>query len=363
MKTISKLVILFILLGGLTTHLSCNDDDDPPPPETPVEGTDILTFTIEDQVGDAVIDTDIHTVDVQVALGTSLSDLTATYTISSGATALPPSGTSQNYNDDLRIRVTDDDGVTYQDWTVNVTVQAPPANDATEILLFKFDEQTSLAVFDRTNHTIEIEVVNGAVLTNLIPRFKLSSGAISVPLSGIALDFSAPVTIGVTAEDGVTAQDWTVTTTVEEAGLGTKADILYFTAEGATHDATISLDSRTVTLEVAAGTNLADLTALFTLSPGAISIPPSGASLNFGGGPVTIKVTSEDGKTVKDWNVTVYAEDEFDPALFCQQNLCEDDEDRQIACRLALIECLSDDTEINYEECVLLALFACNLGN
>jgi hypothetical protein len=120
----------------------------------------------------------------------------------------------------------------------------------------------------------------------------------------------------------------------------------------------ISPDGHQVTIEVASGTSLTDLTATYTLSPGATAVPPSGTSRNFNA-PATIVVTAEDGTTVQDWSVTVYVEDDFDPSLFCQQNLCSDDEGRQAACSAFLIECLSDNTEVNYEECVLAALLFC----
>jgi hypothetical protein len=70
---------------------------------------------------------------------------------------------------------------------------------------------------------VAIEVAYTADITNLTPTITLSYGATVIPLSGVARDFTNPVPYTVTAEDGVTYQEWTVTVTQEEAPV-TPAD-------------------------------------------------------------------------------------------------------------------------------------------
>ncbi len=81
---------------------------------------------------------------------------------------------------------------------------------------FKLAEATGSAVIDDVNHTISIEVYYGTDLTSLTPSIKLSVGATVDPASGTPQSFTegTPVTYTVTAEDGVTTQDWDVTVTV-----------------------------------------------------------------------------------------------------------------------------------------------------
>ena len=87
---------------------------------------------------------------------------------------------------------------------------------ATDILTFNISEQTGAATINSTNHTVSIEVDYTANVTDLTPTITLSYGATILPLSGVARDFTNPVPYTVTAEDGVTYQEWTVTVTQAE---------------------------------------------------------------------------------------------------------------------------------------------------
>ena len=269
----------------------------------PGNDTDILAFNIAEETGNAIINDIAHTIAIEVENGTDLTDLTPIWTLSDGATSSPESGTTSDYSSEFTITVTAQDGTTTQDWAVNVT--EAPGGDATDILLFLLDEQTSLADINDFTHTVDIEVVNGTDLTNLTPTFLLSPGATSNPVSGTAGNYSSPVTIAVTAEDGTTTQDWTVT--VNEAPGGTissETDILTFEVPEQTGDAVINGIKHEITVEVANGTYLGILTPTYTLSPGATSVPASGTPYNYFDW-VTIFVTAEDGTTRQEWLVKV----------------------------------------------------------
>ncbi len=88
-------------------------------------------------------------------------------------------------------------------------------NSQTDITAFSFAEQVAPATIDADAHTIEIAV--GAHLTSLTPSFDLSYNAtatvsaLAQTSGATANDFSSPVTYTITAEDGTTTQDWTVT--------------------------------------------------------------------------------------------------------------------------------------------------------
>ena len=263
--------------------------------EAPSNETDILTFVFAEQTGDATIDSDNHTVDIEVAYTTDLTSLTPTITVSENTTIDPLSGVARDFSSSVTYTVTAEDGTT-QDWTVAVT--EAPSNE-TDILTFVLTEQTGDATINNSNHTIDVEVAYTTDLTSLIPTITVSENATIDPLSGVERDFSSSVTYTVTAEDGTT-QDWTVTVTEAPSN---ETDILTFVLAEQTGDATIDSDNHTVDIEVAYQTDLTSLTPTITISANALISPESGISQDFSSS-VTYTVTAEDGST-QDWTVTV----------------------------------------------------------
>lgn len=293
MKNYIKIFTLTLLMGSLTTFLSCNDEE-------LSNLTDIVTFSMANETGPAEIDLVAHTIDVEVALGTDLTSLIPTFTLSPGATAVPATGTAGDYTNEVTINVTAQDGVTKQAWKVTVT---RVLNVETDILTFTIPTQTGDATINSIDHTLAIEAAIGTDATSIAPTFTLSDGATSDPASETAGDYTNPVSITVTAEDGTTTQDWTVTVTVAVAP-SSATDILTFTMPGQTGASTINSDNHTVAIEVAEGTDVTDLTPTFTLSAGATSDPTSGTAGNYSN-PVAITVTAQDGTATQDWTVAV----------------------------------------------------------
>ncbi|KAF0198738.1 MAG: hypothetical protein FD166_990 [Bacteroidetes bacterium] len=82
-----------------------------------------------------------------------------------------------------------------------------------EILGFTMAEQVAPAVINPLTATVTLEVLPNTPLTALIPTITVSAGASINPASGVARDFTSPVTYTVTAEDGTTTKVWTVTVT------------------------------------------------------------------------------------------------------------------------------------------------------
>lgn len=106
--------------------------------------------------------------------------------------------------------------VWYSTWSnFSTPTEEPVASTATDILSFTLADQTGAATINSMLHTVVIEVAYTADITNLTPTLTLSAGATVIPLSGVARDFTNPVPYTVTAEDGVTYQEWTVTVTQE----------------------------------------------------------------------------------------------------------------------------------------------------
>lgn len=176
--------------------------------------TDITAFSLAEESVAATINATAHTVQAVVVMGTDLTSLTPTITLSAGATISPLSGTVQDFSNSVTYTVTAEDGTTTQDWMVTVSEEL---NTETDILTFTLPEEFSAADIDNAAHTISILVDLGTDLTSLTPTMTLSAGATISPTG--TLDFTNTVTYTVTAEDGITTQDWSVSATERPLGL------------------------------------------------------------------------------------------------------------------------------------------------
>jgi hypothetical protein len=92
--------------------------------------------------------------------------------------------------------------------------------------------------------------------------------------------------------------------------LGDQANFTAFTFTGIEGSATINVNSSTITAKASAATNLASIRPTFTVSKGATvrvetTSQVSGTTANNFTNPVTYTVVSEDGKTTKQWTVTI----------------------------------------------------------
>jgi len=183
----------------------------------------VTAFTFDGQVGDTVITDVAGTVAVTVPYGTDVTDLVADFTLSAGATAKVTTtaqisgATPNNFTSDVIYVVTAEDTETTKNWTVTVTIADP--SDEAEITAFSLEEQTGEATINATAGTITIEVANGTAVIALIAGFELSVGATAAvdatpQVSGTtANDFTNPVVYVVTAQNGATTKNWTVTVT------------------------------------------------------------------------------------------------------------------------------------------------------
>ncbi|GGD88803.1 S-layer homology domain-containing protein [Paenibacillus nasutitermitis] len=273
----------------------------------------ITSFSLAEQTGAATIDPAAHTVAIEVANGTTVSSLVATFALSAGATAKvgtvgQVSGvTANDFTSPVIYEITAADGST-QNWTVTVTVAA---SNAKAIMSFSFAEQAVPAVIDPAAHTVAIEAANGTAVNSLVAAFTLSAGATAKvgtvgQVSGVtANDFTSPVIYEVTAADGST-QNWTVTVTVASSTAKAITSFSFVEQSGA---ATIDPAAHTVAIEVANGTAVNSLVAAFTLSSGATAKvgtvgQVSGVTTNDFTSPFIYEVTAADGST-QNWTVTV----------------------------------------------------------
>lgn len=101
----------------------------------------------------------------------------------------------------------------FENWT------GEQLSDKNDILSFKFAALNPIvtANLNYVDFTITAEVPYSTDVTSLVPTIEISEGATISPDSGVATDFTNPVTYTVTAEDEST-QDWVVTVTKAAEG-------------------------------------------------------------------------------------------------------------------------------------------------
>lgn len=159
----------------------------------------ITRFTIMNV--DATIDG--TSITLTLPFGTSLTGLIPTI-VFEGDSVSPASGQAHDFVTPQAYTVTAANG-TQQVYTVTVDVARNPAKDIT---MFTLSGATTTLIGD---NTIDVTMPNGTSLSSLTPTIAISGVSVS-PASGVARDFTGPVTYTVTAEDETT-KIYTVTVT------------------------------------------------------------------------------------------------------------------------------------------------------
>ena len=113
--------------------------------------TDIVQFEFPQQTGSAIINTESHTVSIEVEYGANPNNLIPTIFISSGATIDPASGMVQDFSETVTYTVTAEDGTTQQAWMVTVDVSESAENN---ILSFTLPEQAEAATINTENQNL-----------------------------------------------------------------------------------------------------------------------------------------------------------------------------------------------------------------
>ena len=101
--------------------------------------------------------------------------------------------------------------------SLTVVQKAQPKLTASSITAFSFEEQSGPATIDQEALTIAVTVTRGTDVTRLVPTIEVSEGATVSPASGAEQDFSQPVKYTVTAEDGKSRSEYTVTVSVAKS--------------------------------------------------------------------------------------------------------------------------------------------------
>ncbi len=246
----------------------------------PGSASEITKFTIFG-VNGIISGTDIA---LTVPYGSDLKSLVPTIEFS-GASVSPESGVAQNFTNPVTYTVTAADG-SQKIYTVTVTVASSSASEITKFNILGVNGSIS-------GTDIALTVPYGSDPKSFVPTIEFSGANVS-PESGVAQNFTNPVTYTVTAADG-SQKNYTVTVKV---AAGDSAEITKFTIFGV--NGSFSGTDIALTVPYGSGSKLFMPTIEFS---GASVTPASGASQDFTN-PVTYTVTAANGNT-KQYRVTV----------------------------------------------------------
>ena len=169
----------------------------------------ILEFKVDSVYG--TVDEDNKMVRLDFPAGTDVTHLTPTIIISNYATIEPKSGVTQDFTNPVYYTVTAMSGATAQ-YMVEAIVH--DADNEKSILSFRFDALDDDGIIDEVARRISFVLPAETDVTQLVPTIEVSEGATVEPASGVAQDFTNPVTYTVTAQNGTTAA-YTVMVIVE----------------------------------------------------------------------------------------------------------------------------------------------------
>ncbi|MBN2613244.1 MAG: T9SS type A sorting domain-containing protein [Bacteroidales bacterium] len=124
---------------------------------------DIVFFVLENQSGNAIINTEENTVQIEVNPGTGLTSLKPYIGLSIGATIEPGPEDERDFTTSQTYTVTASDGVTIKLWTVTVTEQPLSVESfSPDNSIFVYPNPAKDHIFIKTPGTCEIRLMNSA---------------------------------------------------------------------------------------------------------------------------------------------------------------------------------------------------------
>lgn len=214
--------------------------------------TDILSFTFPGLPTPTISGTNIT---VTVPFSTNVTALSPTYSLASGGSCVPASGTTLDFTGTQNYVVS---AAGFADKIYAVTVTKAAASTAKDITAFAFPGLPATTI---GANTVSLTVPFGTSVTNLSPTYSVSALAAGSPISGTARDFTTPETYTVTAENGAT-KVYTVTVTIAPASSANAMLTCDFGALGAA-----TMTGTTATLTVVPTQAVTALAPTFTISP------------------------------------------------------------------------------------------------
>jgi pectate lyase len=173
----------------------------------PSSDAEITGFSVEGQIGTALINSGSATVAVVMPTGSDVSTVVPLISLSPRAGISPERGNAVNLSSPFEYTVTAEDG-TIKVWTVSVQYQDSDEKDITSFVLSA--HQIGSTFIDAASGLIRVNMPQGANLNGIVPvQITASVGATISPLAGVARDFSSDALYEVTAQNG-SKRNWTI---------------------------------------------------------------------------------------------------------------------------------------------------------
>lgn len=187
-NTMKKVSISFIILTILLVFSSCQKKS---------SEKDILSFRfVSPNVEASIEDKNIVAI---MPSGTDVTNLVPVISVSDKATVNPASGEPKDFTQPVSYTVTAEDG---SQAVYSATVIVKAKSSEKRILSLRFASLDLNATIDESTKEIKATVPMVTDVSALVPTITVSLGASIDPASGVATDFTQPVTYTVTAEDG-----------------------------------------------------------------------------------------------------------------------------------------------------------------
>ncbi|GAB3541492.1 DUF5018 domain-containing protein [Spirosoma fluminis] len=199
MYQLSRLFVCLLLCIGVI--LSCKKDDGQPNPTS--VGNLITANPTVTGVSGASVSVSGSTYTLTVPAGTNIKALKISIPVASGSRVDPDPGVARDYTSPVSYTITAADGG-QQTIRVTVLLEQAPKSSEKQITAFSFAALNPAvqASTDQTTRKITATVPASTDLTKLVPTLTVSSKASVSPASGVAQNFTNPVSYTVTAEDG-----------------------------------------------------------------------------------------------------------------------------------------------------------------
>ncbi|MFV0331889.1 MAG: DUF5018 domain-containing protein [Dysgonomonas sp.] len=249
----------------------------------------ILTFELAglDPVITASVDEEKKVITAAVPFGTNLKTLVPTITFK-GKEISPESGEAVDFTHPVNYRVTAEDGRIQGYY---VTIKETKSSDA-ELLTFEFAGLDPKVVAKVDGSTITAEVPFGTNVTKLVPTITYKGNKV-VPASGVAADFSSPVTYKVIAQDTREVEYEVVVNVIASS----EAELTEFSFDGLNPRCVGVLNPNTkiVAVDVPFGTDVTKLKPTIKFKGHTVS-PASGVVQDFSVAQVFYNIVAQDGK-------------------------------------------------------------------
>jgi len=148
--------------------------------------SEIISFVINGQIGETVINTDNKTINLVMAVGTDLSALVPTITVSEGASVNPSSGSVVDFSGgDVSFTVTSEDNQSTTVWVVSISLNVSIEEIVETKNIWVFPNPTSgiLNIVDDSEKIISVEIIS--LSGSIISEKSYDSNAIQMDLTSL----------------------------------------------------------------------------------------------------------------------------------------------------------------------------------